>query len=101
MRPSFKDTLVVLRSQAATPDDFDLLATVEFVSVEHVSAAEEQSRSGSWGRCVECLKPWPCPPWVACHEACVEWLIQRSSLAVRGIREHLKNEDSKDRREPA
>ena len=101
MRTSFKSTLEALRSHASTPAEFDLLATVEYVSTDHISGAESPRSDGSWGKCEECGLLWPCPAWVTTELACTEWLIQRSSLTVRGIREHLKGEDAQDRREPA
>lgn len=100
-RPSLVDTLETLRINATTPSDFDLLATVEYVSTDHISAAESPRRDGSWGKCEECKLLWPCPAWVATELACTEWLIQRSSLTVRAIREYLKGDDAQDRREPA
>jgi hypothetical protein len=101
MRPSLNAALDVLRINAATPSEHDLLETVEYVTVEHASAAECPRADGSWGRCEECGLPWPCPAWVTTEAAVTEWLIQRSSLTVRAIREHLKGEDAKDRRKPA
>ena len=96
-RPSFTHTFAALRTNAVTPSEHDLLATVEYVVAEHISAAETKRPDGSWGRCEECGRPWPCPAWVASEAASIEWLISRSSLTARAIREHLKREDRKER----
>jgi hypothetical protein len=100
-RPSLAAALDVLRTNAATPPEHDLLATVEYVIVEHTSAAEACAADGSWGRCEACALAWPCPAWTTTEAAVTEWLIQRSSLTVRAIREHLKRKDGNDQRKPA
>lgn len=88
-RPSFTNTLIALRANAVTPAEHDLLATVEYITGSHMSAAETPDMAGVWGVCLECAEPWPCPGWEATESACVEWLVQRSSLTVRAVREHL------------
>lgn len=57
-----------------TADEEDVAEVLAAMDHEHAPTADEQEPDGSWGACIGCRKPWPCPDWQWAQHLAVQYL---------------------------
>lgn len=80
-RPSFTATIAALRCADRrfdwvhpTDEEDDIAAVLEAIEETHQPTADEPDHRGRYGRCTDCLDPWPCPEWRRGEHLALEWL---------------------------
>jgi hypothetical protein len=78
--PSLVETIQLMRIEAATDEEWDLLASIEHANDVHQPTTPDDPR-GAYGACVCCELPWPCRMWNETFVLAVEWTSRRAGDA--------------------
>lgn len=91
LAPTLDETIRALTDYGSAPEDFDLLALVEWITQTH-KASPVELPNGTFGNCHHCDLPWPCPAWEETRILALNWLIRSSTTRISASRDTLRSQ---------